>query len=147
FLVGANGTGKTNTLKTMITSDLQAGLGLCLIEPHGDLTAQVLGAIPRHRLNDVIYLDVEDYEYPFGLNLFEVPHQRTIRTMAAIASFISHLWETIWNSGTETPRLMQNLRAVTRTLTSNPGSSFADIPLLYSNEEVRARLVANVDNV
>jgi hypothetical protein len=72
YVIGANGTGKTNLLKTMITADVQNGLGLCLIEPHGDLTSEILGAIPRHRLNDVVYLDVEDYEFPFGLNLFEV---------------------------------------------------------------------------
>jgi hypothetical protein len=41
---------------------------------------------------------------------------------------------------------MQNLRAVTRTLIANPGSTFADIPLLYSSEETRARMLANVTN-
>jgi hypothetical protein len=39
---------------------------------------------------------------------------------------------------------MQNLRAVVRTLIANPCSTFADIPLLYSSEETRARMLANV---
>ena len=66
--------------------------------------------------------------------------------MAATASFVSHVWEVLWNSGFETPRLMQNLRAVTRTLIENPGATFGDVPLLYSNEIVRAHMLANVTN-
>ena len=65
--------------------------------------------------------------------------------MAATASFVSHVWEVLWNSGFETPRLMQNLRAVTRTLIENPGT-FGDVPLLYPNEIVRAHMLANVTN-
>ena len=114
---------------------------------YGDLTHAVLSGIPRHRLNDTLYLDVEDFEFPFGLNLFEVPEPRTIRTQAAVASFVSHTFETLWqNSGFDTPRLMQNLRAVTRTLTANPGSTFAEIPLLYASADVRARMLSQVTN-
>jgi hypothetical protein len=147
YLIGANGTGKTSLLKTMIAADVHNGLGLCVIEPHGDLTNDILGLIPRHRLNDVVYLDVEDFEFPFGLNLFEVPEQSTIKTQAAASSFVSHTFETVWqNSGFDTPRLMSNLRSVTRTLFANPGSTFAEIPLLYSNEAVRARMLSQVTN-
>src|SRR5205085_9631896 len=104
YIIGANGTGKTSLLKTMIAADVHNGLGLCVIEPHGDLTNDILGLIPRHRLNDVVYLDVEDDEFPFGLNLFDVPESSTIRTQAAAASFVSHTFETVWqNSGFDTP--------------------------------------------
>jgi hypothetical protein len=130
----------------MITSDIQNGLGVCAIEPHGDLTNEILASVPLYRLNDIVYLDVEDWENPFGLNIYEVPPPRNIRTEAAVASFVSHTFEVLWSAGFETPRLMQNLRAVTRTLIANPGSHFGDIPLLYSSEEVRARMLANVTN-
>jgi hypothetical protein len=146
YIIGENGTGKTNTIKTMVASDIQNGLGLCVIEPHGDMTSEILGLVPRERQNDIVYLDIEDWEKPFGLGLFEVPEPRNIRTEAATASFLSHTFEVLWNAGFETPRLMQNLRAVVRTLIANPGSTFADIPLLYSSEETRARMLANVGN-
>jgi len=146
YVIGANGVGKTTLLEQLILADIHAGRGVALIEPHGDLTAKILGGIAPQRIKDVFYLDVEDVEYPFGLGLFEVASPRNIRTMAATASFISHLWEVLWNSGFDTPRLMQNLRAVTRTLISNRGSSFADIPLLYSCDSVRQNMLANVTN-
>jgi hypothetical protein len=146
YLLGGNGTGKTTMVENMVLSDIQNGLGVAVVEPHGDLTARILAGIPRHRLNDVVYLDVEDWENPFGLNIYEVPEPRNIRTEAAVASFVAHTFEVLWSAGFETPRLMQNLRAVSRTLISNPGSTFADIPALYSSEEVRARMLANVTN-
>jgi hypothetical protein len=133
-------------VKAMAIADAQAGRGFCVVEPHGQLVEEILGAVPRHRLNDIVFLDVEDYEFPFGLNLFEVSEPSTIRTQAAVASFISHTFEVLWSAGFETPRLMQNLRSVARTLIANPGSHFGDIPLLYSSEEVRARMLANVTN-
>lgn len=146
YAIGANGTGKTTLLAHLILSDIRQGLGICLIEPHGDLTKTVLAGIPEYRLKDVVYLDAEDYEHPFGLNLFECPEPRTLGTMAATAAFISHVFETLWNTGFETPRLMQNLRAVTRTLIETPGATFAEIPLLYEHVAVRHHLLAQVTN-
>jgi hypothetical protein len=58
YIIGENGTGKSNIIKTMVASDIQNGLGLCVIEPHGDLTAEILGLVPRHRQKDIVYLDI-----------------------------------------------------------------------------------------
>jgi hypothetical protein len=54
YIIGENGTGKTNIIKTMVASDIQNGLGLCVIEPHGDLTSEILGLVPRQRQNDIL---------------------------------------------------------------------------------------------
>jgi hypothetical protein len=146
YIIGSNGTGKSTLIANLILTDIKQGLGVCLIEPHGDLTNTVLAGIPDHRLKDVIYLEVEDFEYPFGLNLFECPHSRTIRNMASTASFVSHVFEKVWGAGTDTPRLMQNLRAVTRTLIENPGTTFSEIPFLFSSDTVRVKMLANLTN-
>src|SRR5205823_3389213 len=56
YIIGANGTGKSTLLANLILTDIKQGLGVCLIEPHGDLTKTVLAGIPNHRLADLIYL-------------------------------------------------------------------------------------------
>jgi hypothetical protein len=148
-LVGVSGSGKSTLLDNLIRTDLKHGLPLCVIDPHGDLVTTVLASIPDYRLKDVIYFDVEDVDYPSSLgNIFECPEPRNLRNMAATASFVSHVFEKVWGAGTDTPRLMQNLRAVTRTLIENPGATatFSEIPLLFSNETVRAKMVANLTN-
>jgi hypothetical protein len=71
YTVGQTGTGKTTLLKTMILSDISAGKGLCIIDPHGDMFKELLGKIPLERMDDVIVFDPTDLEYPIGLNLLE----------------------------------------------------------------------------
>jgi type IV secretory system conjugative DNA transfer VirD4/TraG family protein len=146
YVIGTTGTGKSTLLAQLILTDINQGLGVCLIEPHGDLTNIVLAGIPDQRLKDVVYLDMTDSEYPFGLNLFQCPKPRTSEAMAKTASFVHHVFERLWGVGTDTPRLMQVLRAVTRTLMENPGTTFAEIPLLFGSDAARAKMVGNVTN-
>jgi hypothetical protein len=42
----------------MIISDMRAGNGLCLLDPHGELVDDLLEYIPANRINDVILFDV-----------------------------------------------------------------------------------------
>ena len=49
-------------------SDIAAGQGVCLIDPHGDLAEEVVAGIPSHRTNDVVYFDPADSSFPIGLN-------------------------------------------------------------------------------
>ena len=109
----------------------------------------IIAGIPEERLKDVVYLSAEDWEYPFGLNLFECPPYSSLSTQAAVASLVAHAFEKIWGLGvlgTDTPRLMQNIRAFTRTLIDNPGTTIAEAPLLYAFEPVRRRLLSRVQN-
>lgn len=71
YAVGQTGTGKSTLLKTMILSDINAGRGCALIDPHGDLFEELLGLIPPERVEDVVVIDPSDLEYPIGLNLME----------------------------------------------------------------------------
>lgn len=146
YCIGVNGTGKSVLLANLIRRDLELGYGLCLLEPHGDLTKTVLSLVPEHRLKDVILLDVMDSAFPFGLNLFQSDLPGDTNEAAKTASFLMHLFEKIWNVGTETPRLQQVLRNISRTLLSNPGMTFAEIPLLLWDDTVRENLVSNVTN-
>ena len=71
YVVGQTGTGKTSLLKTMILSDIAAGKGLAVIDPHGDLYREIRAQIPRSRWKDVVLLDPTDADFPIGLNLLE----------------------------------------------------------------------------
>jgi hypothetical protein len=55
----------------MIKSDMLAGNGVCLLDPHGELVDTVLEHIPNNRINDVILFDVADGDYPIGFNLLQ----------------------------------------------------------------------------
>src|SRR3989442_13526360 len=57
YLVGKTGMGKSTLLRTLIASDLRAGSGLALIDPHGDLATEVVQAGPGGRPADLIMVD------------------------------------------------------------------------------------------
>lgn len=71
YIVGQTGTGKTTLIKTMALADMVAGHGLAVIDPHGDLHAELLAQIPEERIQDVVVLDPTDMDFPVGLNLME----------------------------------------------------------------------------
>jgi hypothetical protein len=146
YAIGATGTGKTTLDLNMLLSDIRHGYGVCLTEPHGDLTRAVIAAMPEERLKDVIYLDLTDSSSSFGLNFFECPTGADDTEAAKIASFVMHVFETVWSVGTETPRLAQVLRNTTRLLIENPGMTFSEIPLLLWEDGVREKLVRRVSN-
>src|SRR5438094_6114153 len=69
YIIGANGTGKTGLIENLVVQDINQGLGVGVLDPHGDLTNAILAKITK-RLDDVILLDIAEFNYPFGLNLF-----------------------------------------------------------------------------
>lgn len=72
YIIGGTGNGKTTMLQYQIVQDMMDGKGLAVIDPHGDMAETILRHIPKERINDVIYFNPDDLEYPIGLNLLEL---------------------------------------------------------------------------
>src|SRR5881398_446242 len=66
-----SGVGKTTRIHNMAVADIEAGNGLTVVDPHGSLIEDLLAAIPRHRTNDVIYLNPADPARVIGLNVLQ----------------------------------------------------------------------------
>ena len=71
YIVGKTGMGKSTLLLNMILSDIYADEGLCVLDPHGDLAEKILDYIPKRRINDTIYFNPADIDYPISLNVME----------------------------------------------------------------------------
>jgi hypothetical protein len=82
---GMSGGGKSFWLRRLAEIEVHAGRGLALIEPHGDLSEEVLALVPRRRKNDVLYFNLLDPERCPALN----PFQRvTVANRALVASHV-----------------------------------------------------------
>src|SRR3990167_8536210 len=68
YVIGKSGTDKSVLLENMIYTDIRAGHGLAVVDPHGDLVEKVLDLIPSHRINDVVYFNPSDIDYPVAFN-------------------------------------------------------------------------------
>jgi hypothetical protein len=65
----------------MAIQDIANGDGVCVIDPHGVDINDILGAVPEHRMKDVIYFDPGYTQRPMALNMLEYderyPEQKT----------------------------------------------------------------------
>lgn len=55
-IVGTTGVGKSHLMLVMILSDAASGQGVIVIDPHGDLSDDVLSRLPEDRLKDLVYV-------------------------------------------------------------------------------------------
>lgn len=82
YVIGQTGTGKTTFIQNLAVQDIRDGKGMCFIDPHGDTVERLLGLVPRHRIQDVIYFNPGDIDRPMGLNMLEYdaryPEQKSL---------------------------------------------------------------------
>src|SRR5580693_8077145 len=93
YIIGKSGTGKTTLLQNLLMQDICAGNGVGVVDPHGDLARDILNFIPRNRIEDVVYFNPADMEYPIGMNLLgsKPPDDRHL-----VASGVVNIFKTTW---------------------------------------------------
>jgi hypothetical protein len=142
YIVGKTGEGKSTMLFNLAMSDIMAGEGVAIIDPHGDLALDVLDAIPRSRINEVCYLDVTDTEWPVGFNpIAGIAPERRALAAAGIVSAFKHLWSDSWG-----PRLEHFLYHGVAALVSSRNAMLLDLPRVYTNDTYRERLLQRVED-
>ena len=71
YIIGKSGCGKSSLLSWQARQDVHNGEGVCVVDPHGDLIADVLAHVPKERAKHIVLFDPADTERPMGLNLLE----------------------------------------------------------------------------
>lgn len=140
-IFGKSGVGKTTLLRNMIIADIQAGVGVTVVDPHGSLVDDLLYSIPRHRTNDVIYFDPGEPERVPGINILErVSRRDRSLVVSAIISTLRNLYPNNWG-----PRTEYILEHVVYALLAQPEPpTLAALPKLLVNDAYRKRIVAKV---
>jgi hypothetical protein len=146
YVIGKQGRGKSTFLLSLIIQDLYQGHGLCLLEPHGDLTVDVLGCIPPHREHDVFLLDLQDTNHLFAFDLFAGVDPTNPESLATGEERIVGIFKKVWGSVSWGPRLEDLLGNVAHVLLLNPGTTLADFPAVVADATYRAQLLQRVTN-
>ncbi len=127
YIIGKTGTGKSEFLKDMVLQDIEAGHGVAVIDPHGDLVEDVLQLMPPERAEDVIYFNPSDLERPMGMNIMEAD---TEEQMHFVASSIIGLMYKLYDphhTGIVGPRFEHAIRNAMLTIMCKPGSTFIEM--------------------
>jgi hypothetical protein len=140
YLIGASGTGKSTLMLSMIDQDIQAGRGVAVLDPHGDLVDDVLARIPEDRLSDVILLDPGDEDYPVGFNTLSAhPEIERILLSSDLVGVFKRL-ATSW--GDQMTSVMGN--AVLAFLESSEGGTLLDLRRFLVDKDFRKRFLFTV---
>ncbi len=146
YIIGKTGTGKSELLKEMIKQDINAGYGVCVIDPHGDLVDDVIKYIPPSRAEDVIYFDPSDTERPMGLNLLEAytEEQKHFIT-TAIINLMYKLYDP-QRTGIIGPRFEHAVRNGMLTVMYEPGSTFVEVMRILQDAKFVQEILPKVQD-
>lgn len=124
-VLGPTGSGKTTLLANLIAQDMNDGDGVVVIESKGDLFNATKALIPRHRINDVIILDVTDRMEPVGFNVLEQGNP------AVVIDKLTDLFQALY-SDTRGVWMRELLYHGLRTLVERGGLTFVELAALVS---------------
>ena len=142
YVVGKSGTGKTKLLELLITTDIKDGKGVCVMDPHGDLVDAVIKHVPKNRINDVIYFNPMDTDFPVAFNPMEaVNPDLKLRVTIGFIEIFKKLFGANW-----TPRLEHVLRQTTLALLDSKGTTVFSILKMLSDKNYRQKIVARIED-
>lgn len=149
YVLGVQGMGKSGLLEGLIQQDAINGKAIIVIDPHGDLTANCLAALPASRLPHTYVLDMEDADFPFGVNLFSAAGEwKKLGSVAQtqVLDRVTHVMDVLFADVLKQAHLPRYLRAAAITLLSNDGATLYDMQRLFTDDTFRHKLLANVDD-
>jgi hypothetical protein len=142
YVIGKTGTGKTEMLENMALADIKAGHGIGIIDPHGEFAEKMLELVPESRLDDVVYFNPADIDYPVAFNPLELADSELRHLVASgIMSVFKKIWPDVWSA-----RMEYILNNSLLALLEYPGSTLLGIMHLLSDKDYRRNVVANLQD-
>jgi len=139
-LLGKTGMGKSTLLHHLIASDIAAGRGVGLVDPHGDLVEAVLRTIPARRTNDVILFDAGDAERPLAFNPLACPDPAMRPLVASgVLSAFRKIYGGFWG-----PRLEHIFRNALLAVLEIPRPSLLSVLRLLNDARYRTSMTATI---
>ena len=139
-ILGATGSGKSELMARMILNDAEAGRGVVVVDPKGDLVSDILMRLPEELGEKVVLFDADSRSRPPVLNPLEGADKA--RAVDNLVSIFSRIYASSWG-----PRTDDILRAGLLTLTAMPGTpTLIDLPKLLTVPAFRQRACDQIDD-
>jgi Helicase HerA, central domain len=138
YIIGQTGTGKSTLLKNLALQDARDGVGFCLIDPHGDLAAELINQL------QVPYClwKVSDPASPYGYNPLTKtsPAYRPIITSGLIDA-LKKQWIDAWGV-----RMEHLLRYAILALLEQPKADLRGIMRLFVDKAFQKEVLARISD-
>lgn len=142
YVLGQTGTGKSGALELLTLSDIYYDQGFAVIDPHGDYAQHVLSFIPQRRIDDVVYFNPADTDFPVGFNPLEVTDPALKGHISSeLVGVLKRLFAESWG-----PRLEYILRYTLLALLDYPNSTMLDITRMLTDRKFRDKVISYIDD-
>ncbi len=141
-VMGATGSGKSTLLTNLVLGDVEAGRGVVVIDPKGDLITDLCDRLPAGAESRTVLIDPEDPAAAPVLNVLSGSDPDLV--VDNLVGIFRSIFAAFWG-----PRTDDVLRAACLTLlrhaaATGASTSLADVPRLLADEAFRAPMVATV---
>jgi CxxC-x17-CxxC domain-containing protein len=140
YIVGKTGMGKTAMLQNMAVQDIQNGKGMGFVDPHGEAAEELLDFVPSSRINDVVYINPADLNYPIAFNVMEsvgLEHRHLVA--GGLMGVFKKIWPDVWSA-----RMEYILNNSILALLEYPGSTLLGINRMFSDPEFRRKVIEKI---
>src|SRR6266487_1706767 len=145
YIIGLQGYGKSGLNENLIIQDIKQNIGVCVLDPHGELIKNIIARLPdKEKEEKVILLDLKRKDAYIGLNLFDCADPTDDDEITKTLDLVKHVFEKAFEITQATPLMYNLLYKIAYVLIANPGCTMVDMPLFLTNEAFRKKLVHNV---
>jgi len=140
YIVGKTGMGKTALLENMAIQDIISGRGVGFVDPHGEAAEDLLDFIPPQRINDVIYFNPADLDFPIAFNVMEkvsLEHRHLIAS--GLMGVFKKIWPDVWSA-----RMEYILGNSILALLEYPNTTLLGVNRMLADLEYRKKVVEKV---
>lgn len=140
-VLGQTGVGKSTLLASLILGDARDGRGALVIDPKGDLIADVLDRLPSRMAGRTVVFDPSDPAPPPSVGILSGPDPAF--AVDSVVSIFHRCFRSSWG-----PRLDDLLRSACLSLMRAHGSraTLAQVPQLLTDSAFRARVVGRLSD-
>jgi len=141
YIIGQTGAGKSFLLQLLTLSDIYHDVGFAIVDPHGDYATDIMKYIPEHRLNDVVYMNPADREFPLAFNPMEVSDPAMKDHISSeLVGVLRRMFES-WG-----PRLEYILRYTILALLDYPEATMLDITRMLNEKDFRKKVIRDIQD-
>lgn len=140
YTIGKTGMGKSNLMENMAIQDIQNGNGIAYIDPHGEGAEKLLDFIPAERINDVVFFNPSDLDFPIAFNVMEKVEFKYRHLVAGgLMAVFKKVWPDVWSA-----RMEYILSNAILALLEYPDSTLLGVNRMLADPDYRAKVVAEV---
>jgi len=142
YIVGKTGMGKTELILNMAMQDIEQGRGVGFVDPHGEAAERLLDFIPSQRINDVVYFNPADLDYPLAFNVMEkVTVEYRHLVASGLMGVFKKIWPDVWSA-----RMEYILNNTILALLEYSGSTLLGINRMLADPNYRKKVIDQLND-